>query len=191
MAKNKKKKRSVKLGKNAKEVKVVAVLIATLLLAPMVIFALSIRYVDIYTFVNVDLFPLWYVALAIGAVAGVLFCMKFATKEHGIWKRIGLFAIISFIFFVGLGSVFAHLNHWFDTSKPVRYEVVIEDKDRRNRRKSRDRYEFTVTVNGDTFDVNVSWRDYKHYNEGDVYVIEYREGAFGEPYYIGVGWLNN
>ena len=131
-------------------------------------------------------------ALALGVVAGFLFVIKFVGKNHGVWAKIGAFLIIAGITAFGVGSVLAHLNHWFDSSEPVRYEVVIEDKDYdAGGRYSSSKCEFTVTVNGDTFDVVVPWSDYKHYNEGDIYIVEYHEGAFGEPYYIGGGWLND
>jgi hypothetical protein len=187
MAKGKKKKRSVKLEINSKDVICIS-LIATLMIAPLVIFIISVLNMDRYSFVNVEFFPLWYVALALGVVAGFVFVIKLVGKEQGIWAKIGAFAIIAGITWLGSGSVIAHLNHWFDTSEPVRYEVVIEDRDRINRRKSRDRYEFTFTVNGDTFDVDVPWSDYRNYKEGDTYVVEYHEGAFGEPYFMSVGW---
>ena len=191
MANRKKRKRSVDLDKKRRETQKTNRLL-TFLMVPIVIFTISIANVHRYSFVNVDLFPFWYVALLIGVAAGLLFCVKLVSKEHGIWKRIGTFVIIAFIASGGVGSVLAHLNHWFDSSEPVRYEVVIEDKDYdAGGRYSSSKCEFTVTVNGDTFDVVVPWSDYKHYNEGDIYIVEYHEGAFGEPYYIGGGWLND
>ena len=64
--------------------------------------------------------------------------------------------------------------------------VVIEDKESHHSKHSRS-YEFTVTAQGDTFDIDVPRSHYYTFDEGDLYVIEYREGAFGEPYYIAVG----
>ena len=158
-------------------------------MVPIFIFIISIRYVYRYSFVNVFLFPLWYVALVLGVVAGLLFVFKLVGKEHGIWKRIGVFVIIALTMFVSIGNVFAHLNHWFDTSEPIRYEVVVEDRDfDPGNRYSRTKYEFDFILNGETYDVNVPWSDYRNYKEGDTYVVEYHEGAFGEPYFMSVGW---
>ena len=188
MSKGKNKKRSIKLGVSTKDAKAVG-LIATLMLAPLVLFGISIYNVHRYSFINGVIFPLWYVALALGIVAGLLFSIKFVGKEHGFWKRLGAFAIITGITWLGSGSVIAHLNHWFDTSEPIRYEVVIEDRDfDTGNRYSRTKYEFDFILNGETFDVNVPWSDYKNYKEGDTYVVEYHEGAFGEPYFMSVGW---
>ena len=188
MAKRKKKKRSVDLDKKRRETKKLNRLLAVIMV-PIFIFIISIHYVYRYSFVNVFLFPFWYVTLVLGVVAGLLFVFKLVGKEHGIWKRIGVFAIVSFITFGGLGCVLAHLNHWFDTSEPVRYEVVIEDTDYDAGGKyGTSKCEFTFTLNGETFDVNVPWSDYRNYKEGDTYVVEYHEGAFGEPYFMSVGW---
>ena len=188
MSKGKKKKRSVDLDKKRRETKKLNWLLAVIMV-PIFIFIISIRYVYRYSFVNVFLFPLWYVALALGIVAGLLFSIKFVGKEHGFWKRLGAFAIITGITWLGSGSVIAHLNHWFDTSEPIRYEVVIEDRDFDTRnRYSRTKYEFDFILNGETYDVNVPRSDYKNYREGDTYVVEYHEGAFGVPYFMSAGW---
>ena len=188
MSKGKKKKRSIKLGINSKDVKCIS-LIATLMIAPIVIFIISVANMDRYSFVNVEFFPLWYVALALGVLAGFLFVIKFVGKNHGVWAKIGAFLIIAGITAFGVGSVLAHLNHWFDSSEPVRYEVVIEDRDYDSGgRYGSSKYEFTFTLNGETYDVNVPRSDYRNYKEGDTYVVEYHEGAFGEPYFISVGW---
>lgn len=171
-----------------KKLKREIVSIAALVLVPLMLVIVFLYGLDRYTFVNVNFFPLWYVALALGAVDGLLFVINLVGKELGIWKRILVFAVMTAITCLGFGSLFAHLNHWFDTSEPIRYEVVIEDRDRINRRKSLDRYEFTFTLNGETFDVDVPWSDYRNYKEGDTYVVEYHEGAFGEPYFMSIGW---
>ncbi len=139
-----------------------------------------------YAFAETDLFALWYVALGMGILGGALFAIKVVAPEHGKGKRIGVFVLISLLAFFAAGSVLAHLNHLFDTSEPVRYTVVIEDKEYRSSRRS-SHYEFTVTAQGDTFDIEVPHSHYSSFEVGDSYVIEYREGALGEPYYIAVG----
>lgn len=172
-----------------KKLKREIVSIAALVLVLVILVAFFIHGLDRYSFVNVDLFPLWYVALAIGIVSGLLFSIKLVGKEHGIRKRIGAFVIIALTMFGIIGNVFAHLNHWFDTSEPIRYEVVVEDRDfDLGNRYSRTKYEFDFILNGETYDVNVPWSDYRNYKEGDTYVVEYHEGAFGVPYFMSVGW---
>ena len=139
-----------------------------------------------YAFAEIALFPLWYVALALGLLCGWLFVAKLMEKGLSIGKQIGTFLIISALCFFAAGATLAHLNHWFDSSQPKQFVVVIEDKESRHRKHS-SHHEFTVTAQGDTFDIEVPRSHYAYYEVGDSYVIEYREGALGEPYYIAVG----
>lgn len=142
-----------------------------------------------YAFAEIGLFPLWYVALALGLFCGWLFVAKLMEKGLSIGKRIGAFLIISALCFFAAGATLAHLNHWFDSSQPRQFVVVIEDKESRHSKHSR-HHEFTVTAQGDTFDIEVPRSHYAYYEVGDSYVIEYREGAFGEPYYVAVGGVS-
>ena len=139
-----------------------------------------------YTYVNDVIFPWWPVALAVGALAGVVFVVK-AAAEEGIGKRILVFVAIAVIVFMFLGIIFGHINHIFDSGETVKYCVEIEDKYYRYKSKGADVYEFTFTVNGDTFRIDVPSSHYYALDVGDSYVIEYHEGALGEPYYIAVG----
>ena len=142
-----------------------------------------------YAFAEIDLFPLWYVALAPGLLCGWLVVAKLMEKGHSAGKRIGTFFLFSVLFFFAAGATLAHLNHWFDSSQPKQFVVVIEDKESHFSMYSRS-YEFTVTAQGDTFDIEVPEKHYFTFDEGDLYVIEYREGAFGEPYYMAVGGVS-
>ena len=142
-----------------------------------------------YAFAEIDLFPLWYVALALGLLCGWLFVAKLMVKGLSVGKRIGAFLIISALCFFAAGATLAHLNHWFDSSQPKQFVVVIEDKESHRSKHSRS-YEFTVTAQGDTFDIEVPRSHYKAHEVGDPYVIEYREGALGEPYYLAVGGVS-
>lgn len=161
----------------------------TVLLLICAVSVVSVATWQRYSFAENGLFPLWQVALGAGLFCGVLFVGIFVAKEHGVGKRIGVFFLISALCFFAAGTVLAHLNHLFDHSQPVRYTVVIEDKESRHSRRSR-HHEFTVTARGDTFDIEVPYRHYNAYEVGDRYVIEYREGALGEPYYIAVGGVS-
>ena len=161
----------------------------TVTLLVLAIGVISVATWDRYAFAETDLFPLWYVALGVGILGGGLFVLKFVGKEHGTAKRVGTFLLMSLLCFFAAGTMLAHVNHLFDQSEPVRYTVVIEDKEYRASGKSRHR-EFTVTARGDTFDIDVSRRHYKAFDVGDFFVIEYREGALGEPYYMAVGGVS-
>ena len=142
-----------------------------------------------YAFAEIGLFPLWYVALALGLLCGWLFVAKLMEKGLSVGKRIGAFLLISALCFFAAGATLAHLNHWFDRSQPKQFVVVIEDKEYRHSKHS-SHHKFTVTAQGDTFDIEVPRSHYAYYEVGDSYVIEYREGAFGEPYYIAVGGVS-
>lgn len=164
----------------------VTVTVTLLVLAVSVV---SVATWERYAFAEIGLFPLWYVALGVGILGGGLFVLKFVGKEHGTAKRVGTFLLMSLLCFFAAGTMLAHVNHLFDQSEPVRYTVVIEDKEYRVSGKSRHR-EFTVTARGDTFDIEVPRSHYTSHEVGDPYVIEYREGALGEPYYIVVGGVS-
>ena len=145
-----------------------------------------VLFVETYNYVNDILFPLWPVALAVGVLAGVVYAIK-AMVGEGVGRRILSFVIITFIVFSYTGIALGHINHFFDSSEVVRHYAEIEDKDYTHKFLRSDKYEFTFTVNGDTFEIDVSSDDYNSLDEGDHYVIEYHEGALGEPYYIAVG----
>ena len=102
-------------------------------------------------------------------------------------KKIMLYILIVVLAIFLIGSIFAHINHIFDNGEVERYVVEIEDKHSTKSRRIPDTYEFEVTLNGDTVDIDVPLSDYNSHDVGDSYVIEYHEGALGEPYYIAVG----
>ena len=158
----------------------------TVFLLILVVGVFSVATWDRYAFAEIALFPLWYVALALGLLCGWLFVAKLMEKGHSAGKQIGMFLLMSLIMFFVAGTVLAHLNHFFDTSQPKQFVVVIEDKEYRHRKHS-SHHEFTVTAQGDTFDIEVPDKHYEAFDVGDHYVIEYREGALGEPYYMAVG----
>ena len=161
----------------------------TVTLLVLAVGVISVATWDRYAFAEIDFFPLWYVALALGLLCGVLFVAKVMEKGHSAGKQIGMLLLMSLIMFFVAGTVLAHLNHWLDSSQPKQFVVVIEDKESHFSRYSRS-YEFTVTAQGDTFDIEVPEKHYFTFDEGDLYVIEYREGALGEPYYMAVGGVS-
>lgn len=139
-----------------------------------------------YTYVNDIMFPWWPVALVFGVLAGVLFAVK-VLAGASIGKRILPCAVVMIVVFGLAGKILGHINHFFDSSEVVRHYAEIEDKDYTHKFLRSDKYKFTFTVNGDTFEIDVLSDDYNSHDVGDSYVIEYHEGALGEPYYIAVG----
>ena len=142
---------------------------------------------DRYEYVNGVIFPLWYVALGIGIIGSAIFTVMLLRKHFDIWARIGGFVLVALLLFFCVGVVFGHLNHFLDNSEPKQYVAVIEKKNKTYHRKSPDDYEFKLTVYGDSFYIEVPGSHYSKLNEGDLYVVEYHEGAFNEPYYIAIG----
>ena len=140
-----------------------------------------------YHYADVFLFPLWYAALGLGVLSGVLFTLIFGSGLESAGKKIGVALMVTFLVFWSVGVSCAHLNHILDFHEPVEYTAVIEDKHYHKSRRTPTRYNFTLTVQGDTFTITVPKSDYDSLEEGDLYVVAYHKGAFNEPYYIAVG----
>ena len=158
------------------------------IIAFLIVTSILLIRLRVYHFVDTVLFPHWPVALVCGALIGALitFWLKRIEKQG----NIKLFVIMTLLSIFFAGAMIAHLNHYLDPNEPVIHTVVIEDKDyERRRRKSflPGYYEFTVTVDGKTYDIDVPREHYQSCQTGDLYVIEYHTGAFGEPYYIAAG----
>lgn len=157
---------------------------------------MSILLSRVYTFVDGVLFPLWYVALGLGVIISTLTSIYLygLFKKNGeptkkrLWTSILIFALVLFLSFGIIGSLFGHINHLFDFSEPERYTVVIEDKDYDpGSGKAPGQTEFVVTVKGETINIEVPRIHYYTLDEGELYIVEYHRGLFNEPYYIGVG----
>ena len=188
MAKKKANKRKLtkKKGANKK-----ALLIINIFLVCSIAFCCLLMSSRRYEFVR-DGFPFWQISLALTFVAVVaLGVSKFAKKllrDRGKGTVIGLAFIVAFFAFFTTMVLVSHLNHIFDFSEPERYTVAIENEDYDiGYGKAPGHYKFIVTIDGDTFDIEVPVTHYYRFREGDLYVVEYHKGAFNEPYYIGVG----
>ena len=64
------------------------------------------------------------------------------------------------------------------------YVEVIEEKDIDRNRKSPDDYEFKLTVDGESFWLEVDAIEYDDYEIGDVYEFKQHSGAFGVRFYV-------
>ncbi len=135
-----------------------------------------------YSYEDGGVFPFWKGLLIFSACASVFVGLKWLRSlRWGLLWAIPLAAAFGFLL---LGITVAHLNCLLDFSEPVTCEAVIEEKEYHNNIKSPDTYEFVVTVDGATFDLEVSSSDYRSREIGDVYVFEKHCGAFGVPYYV-------
>ena len=178
--------------KKAKKVKTSNLFVTSIIF--LVIFFVSfwlIRYFfasDRYRYVNVALFPFWHVALCIGVLLGIPTYILLKKADADNKTCIGMFLVVCFLSFCMSNVAIAHLHHMLDDSEPVRHTAIIEEKRLgTGSRKGITSYKFTITVNEDTFEIKVPSDHYYALNEGDIYVIEYHNGAFNVPYYIGVG----
>ena len=167
------------------KIKVLAIILSIIVAIPVVVLA------GRYSFVNSE-FPFWEVSLGVGLIVCILVDIfyasrrKWESKAEKIVMRILIFLLTLLLSFTVLLFGLWHANHLLDLGEAERYYAEIEDKYSLYTRGASSYY-FTFTVNGDTFEIDVSSYDYNSLDVGDSYVIEYHEGALGEPYYIAVG----
>lgn len=135
-----------------------------------------------YSYEDGGVFPFWKALLIFSACASVFVGLKWMRSLR--WGLLWAIPCTAAFGFLLLGITVAHLNCLLDFSEPVTCEAVIEEKEHHNNTKSPDTYEFVVTVDGATFDLKVSFSDYRSREIGDVYVFEKHRGAFGVPYYV-------
>ena len=137
-----------------------------------------------YSYGDGSLFPYWEVLLILGGLISVYVGAKWLWRTTRWYGAIGYFVLATFVAFLILGVVTAHLNCLLDFSRPVECEAVIEDKEHHRRRKGADDYEFVVTVDGETFDLGVSSEEYRRHEIGDRYTFKKYNGAFGKAFYL-------
>ena len=156
-----------------------------------VLFIRSVFTSDRYHYVDATLFPFWHVALGIGVILGVPTYILLKKSNADNKTCIGMFLVVCFLSFCISNVVIAHINHTLDDSEPIRYATTIEKKRLGTGGRRGTTYKFTITVNEDTFEIKVPSDHYYKFDEGDSYTIEYHNGAFNKPYYIGVGDIDN
>jgi hypothetical protein len=139
-------------------------------------------------FANGEIFALWPVALGVALISGALITAILVFEKYKVLKYIGSFCFITLLAFITITFIISDLNYALDRSEPERYVAVIENKNISGYgRRVAKSYEFTVTVNGETFDVEVPRSASREYEEGDYCVIHYYKGAFDKPYYVYAG----
>ncbi len=135
-----------------------------------------------YSYSSGAFMPFWGISLAIGIIAGIIYGFLHRDRINSThWLFMFLVALIVFLV---VNIYTSHLNYILDTNEPERRIAVIEDKEHRRHRKSADSYEFQVTVDGETFDLDVPRSEYYEYEIGDTYVFTEYQGAFNEPFFI-------
>ena len=157
------------------KLKVLAIILGIIVAIPVVVLA------GRYSFVNSE-FPFWEVSLGVGLIVCILVDIfyasrrKWESKAEKIVMRILIFFFTLFFTFALTLACIYNANHFFDSGEVQRYYAEIEEKHYVSNRSK-----FTFTVDGFTFDLGVLTADYNSHDVGDSYVIEYHEGALGEP----------
>ncbi len=147
------------------------------------LFVLAIFQMNYFSYVNAFFAPYSLVGIILALVVGVVTILKFTNKADGWLGRFGVFITVVLIVFFVFCFITSHLNYGLDFSEPQQYIKVIEAKDFDLSRRGPDSYEFKVTVNDDSFYLDVPRSVYKHYNVGDTIYIYLHKGALGEPFY--------
>ena len=137
-----------------------------------------------YSFPQEPFVPFWEISLILGAALGAFVTVKIVWKQSGIGGRIGSFVLVTLISALFIMITVCHLNYLLDLQPPTEIHAVIEDKEITHHRKSPDSYEFELTVDGESFDLEVGKREYKRYEVGDTYTFKEYTGAFGKPFYV-------
>ncbi|MBQ9151742.1 MAG: hypothetical protein IJX72_05780 [Clostridia bacterium] len=140
--------------------------------------------VNAYSFYKEPFLPFWEISLILGLAIGIFVTVKWVWKNTGVGGRIGSIALSTFLSFFLIWIFLCHLNYLLDFHPPVEKQAVIEKKDEDYNRKSPNTYSFQMTVDGETFYLDVDWMEYQLYEVGDTYTFEEHRGAFGKPFYI-------
>ena len=140
--------------------------------------------VGAYTFYDEPFLPFWRISLILGAVIGVFLTAKLVWRNQKWGIRLLSFVVFAFIAAGGVMITAVNLNYLLDFQHPVEKRAIIEEKDVTRYTKSADSYEFEITVDGETFELEVDWLEYQRYEVGDTYTFYEYKGAFGKPFYI-------
>ena len=139
--------------------------------------------VSAYFFYEESFVPFWEICLAVGLFVSVFVTVKWVWKGTGWVGRIGSLALCTCMVFLFCWTPLCHLNYLLDP-QPTEIHAVIEKKEKVRHRKSPDSYEFEMTVDGETFDLEVGRREYNRYEVGDTYTFKEYKGVFGKPFYM-------
>ena len=146
---------------------------------------ISLSLADRYTFLSGGI-PFLFPSLLIGLPLGILCTVgviRIGGTKKNFWSTVVPFALLSLTLCGIILSFALNLNCLFDTSEPQKLTVVIEDKEFDSSYRSADR-KFIFTYEGKEYSIEVPWSVYNRYEEGDLFEIELRQGAFHRPFFI-------
>ena len=136
-----------------------------------------------YSFPDHEFLPFWYISLPLGIVIGIFF-LRWIRENTKMWQLILSFIIIVALAFFVIEAYLCHFNYILDFNEPTELQAIIEEKDRDNNTKRPDDYKFKLTVDGESFWLEVDAIEYDAYEVGDVYEFRQYSGAFGVRFYI-------
>lgn len=136
-----------------------------------------------YSFPDYEFLPFWYISLPLGIVIGIFF-LRWIRENTKMWQLILSFIIIAALAFFVVEAYICHFNYILDFNEPTEMQAIIEEKDRDHNRKGPDDYKFKLTVDGESFWLEVYPGEYDAYEVGDVYEFRQYSGAFGVRFYI-------
>ena len=136
-----------------------------------------------YSFPEHEFLPFWYISLPVGIVIGITF-LRWIRENTKMWQLILSFIIIAALAFFVIEAYLCHFNYILDFNEPNTLQAIIEEKDIDRNRKSPDDYEFKLTVDGESFWLEVDVIEYEDYEIGDVYEFKQHSGAFGVRFYV-------
>lgn len=146
-----------------------------------------VREIKRYRYVS-SVATVMILSVFLGVIFGIARLLK-TWKHSTVGGRIGWFFSNALIGFIFVFTIFTHINFGFDFDPPKEYAVTIENVDLDlNGRKNPTTYQFTVTVEGATFEIDVPKGHYEYYEVGDTYRVYRYAGAFGKPFYIAEGF---
>jgi hypothetical protein len=88
------------------------------------------------------------------------------------------------MFFLAIEAYICNVNYVLGSSEPIEVQAIIEEKDHEYHTKGPDDYEFKLTVDGESFWLDVDVIEYEDYEIGDVYKFRQYSGAFGVRFYV-------
>jgi len=98
-------------------------------------------------------------------------------------KKIGIDLCALFLVFALCGTVAEGLNCSLDFSKPTVYSTRIDEKEYRHRPKGPTTRSFTVYMDGERKEIDVTTDIYEKYNEGENINVNIHKGILGMTYY--------
>ncbi len=127
----------------------------------------------------------WVVPLIFGIIAGIIsfFLVRMDLLDYTSANLVLMPIVVCFMFFIITWTTALNMNYALDIIEPVEHTAIIVDKDVDTAGKSVD-YSFILELDGKTIELDVSSSNYYSYEIGEEFIIEYRRGAFNEPFYI-------